>query len=211
MVPGVSTHRDLGNCGLSVSLTGPQAASPLQMLVPLMFIKRCYEKAAMPTYNLPTMIWLLLAGFMVTLTAGTLRIDAQAPPNGTTVYRCIDQNGIISFADAPCSKSVSHRLRIEHSLIQSVPISIEEQQRLYALEARLNGERSQKKSRRLAASKKRLAQDQVAALRCKQARLGLAQIRSRKKRGYPIGQSERIDSEHEALQGEIRTFCDNSP
>jgi len=142
------------------------------------------------------------AGLVAALSAG-----AQSPPNGTTVYRCIDLNGIVSFADSPCAKSVSHRLRIEHSLIQSVPISVEEQQRLYALEARLNGERSGKKSRKLASKKKRLAQAEAAAQRCKQARLGLSQIRSRKKRGYPIGQSERIDSEYQALQGEINSYC----
>ena len=134
-------------------------------------------------------------------------LNAQAPPNGTTVYRCIDLNGVVSFADAPCTKSVSHRLRIEHSLIQSVPISIEEQQRLYALEARLNGERSENRSKKLASAQKRLAQAKAAEIRCKQARMGLAQIRSRKKRGYPIGQSERIDNEHQALQGEIRSYC----
>jgi len=162
--------------------------------------------SGMKKYNVSAIVWLLLAGFIVALSAG-----AQAPPNGTTVYRCIDLNGVVSFADAPCTKSVSHRLRIEHSLIQSVPISIEEQQRLYALEARLNSQRSDKKSRKSASKKQRLAQAAASALRCKQARLGLTQIRLRKKRGYPIGQSERIDNEHEALQGEIKTHCNDRP
>jgi len=164
-----------------------------------------------PTYAalvLPHMLFFSPILLILGLSTLTLATDAQAPPNGTTVYRCIDLNGIVSFADAPCTRSVSHRLRIEHSLIQSVPISIEEQQRLYALEARLNSERSEKKSRELKSKRKRLAQTEVAAARCKQARLGLDQIRSRKKRGYPIGQSERIDNEHSALQGEIKTHCE---
>ena len=133
--------------------------------------------------------------------------SAQSPPNGTTIYRCIDLQGVVSFADAPCTQSVSHRLRIEHSMIQSVPISIEEQQRLRALEVRLNRERSTKEARAQAQQKLRIAEAGASTERCKQARLGLTQIRSRKRRGYPVSQSQRIDNEEQALHGQIASYC----
>ena len=136
--------------------------------------------------------------------------EAQTQPNGTTVYRCIDLNGVVRFADAPCKKSVSHRLRIEHSLIQSVPISVEEQQRLYALDDRLNRARGDTKRKSLASKKRRLAQSAIAEERCKQARQGLVQIRLRKRRGYPVSQSQRIDNEEIALRGEIDLYCNAS-
>lgn len=142
-------------------------------------------------------IWLLVADQAV----------AQAPPNGTTVYRCIDIQGVVSFADAPCNKSVSHRLRIEHSMIQSVPISVEEQQRLHALEARLNGERSRRRTKNGVVAQKRMAKSQIADERCKQAQRGLRQIKLRKRFGYPISQSKRIDNEELALKGEIKAYC----
>ncbi len=136
--------------------------------------------------------------------------EAQTPPNGTTVYRCIDINGVVRFADAPCKKSVSHRLRIEHSLIQSVPISVEEQQRLHALDDRLSKARGNAKKNSLAKKKRRLAQSAIAEERCKQANQGLAQIRLRKRRGYPVSQSQRIDNEEIALRGEIDLHCDTA-
>jgi hypothetical protein len=92
-------------------------------------------------------------------------------------------------------------------MIQSVPISVEEQQRLHALEARLDGERSRRRSKNSASAQKRMAQSDAAAQRCKQAQRGLRQIKLRKRFGYPISQSKRIDNEELALKGEIRAHC----
>lgn len=133
--------------------------------------------------------------------------NAQSPANGTTVYRCIDPSGVVSFADAPCKDSTSTRIRIEHSLVQSAPISMLEQQRLRALELRLHTHRAERKSDNLAEHKRRLAEAQAGEERCRQAERGLAEIRQRKRRGYPVSQSKRIDNEELALRGEISTYC----
>ena len=134
-------------------------------------------------------------------------LHAQSPANGTTVFRCIDISGVVSFADAPCKHSASTRLRIEHSLVQSAPISMAEQQRLRALEQRLNASRVQRRSINLAEHKRKLATAQAGEERCRQAKLGFAEIRARKRRGYPARQSKRIDNEEAALRGEISTWC----
>lgn len=140
-------------------------------------------------------------------TLGSTALYAEAQANGTTVFRCIDLNGVVSFADAPCKDSTSHRLRIEHSLIQSAPISMAEQQRLRALEERLNSTSRRRQGDRLKAAKMRTAEQNAGAERCKQATAGLRQIRLRKRRGYPVQQARRIDNEEAALQGEISSYC----
>jgi len=149
---------------------------------------------------------------LTSLLVATLLVSApdthgQAPPNGTTVFRCIDIDGVISFADKPCKHSSSTRLRIEHSLVQSAPISMAEQQRLRALEQRLTTSRVARRSNDTAERKRKLAAAQAGDERCKQARIGLEEIRGRKRRGYPLRQAERIDSEEIALRGEISTWC----
>ena len=157
------------------------------------------------------MVSLLIAGVIVTLATSTgltsVATKAQTSPNGTTVYRCIDLQGVVNFSDAPCKNSVSTRMRIEHSLIQSVPISIEEQQRLNALENRLGHQRLAQRARTTAEKKRRIAEASAGAERCKQAMLGMSQIRRRKRRGYPLDQSKRIDNEHQALTHEIESYC----
>ncbi len=132
---------------------------------------------------------------------------ASAPANGTTVFRCIDISGVVSFADAPCKHSASTRLRIEHSMIQSAPISMGEQQRLRALEQRLKTSRAARKSNNLSDHKHKLAAAQASKERCHQATLGLEEIRSRKRHGYPASQAQRIDNEEQALRNEISTYC----
>lgn len=132
---------------------------------------------------------------------------AEAPANGTTVFRCIDISGVVSFSDAPCKHSASTRLRIEHSMIQSAPISMGEQQRLRALEQRLQASRAARKSDNLSDHKRKLAAAQANDERCRQATLGIEEIRSRKRHGYPASQAKRIDNEEEALRNEISTYC----
>lgn len=156
---------------------------------------------------------LLIAGLLTTLATSTtftaIPTKAQTSPNGTTVYRCIDLQGIVNFSDAPCKNSVSKRMRIEHSLIQSVPISIDEQQRLNALESRLGNQRAAQRARTTAEKRRRHAEATAGAERCRQAQLGISQIRLRKRRGYPLDQSKRIDNEHRALTQEIESYCQN--
>lgn len=144
---------------------------------------------------------------VITLLLKAPPASAQGQPNGTTVFRCIDISGVISFADAPCKQSTSTRLRIEHSMVQSAPISMAEQQRLRALEQRLKTKRAARKSGDFAEHKRKLAETQAGAERCLQARRGLTEIRSRKRRGYPARQAERIDNEERALEGEISAWC----
>jgi len=135
------------------------------------------------------------------------RTHGKAPANGTTVFRCIDVNGVISFADTPCKHSRSRRLRIEHSLIQSAPISTAEQQRLRALEQRLKTDRVNQRTKTSAERKRQHAAAQRGAERCKQATAGLTEVRQRKRRGYPVSQAQRIDREETALRGEIKAWC----
>lgn len=152
---------------------------------------------------------LLVSALLISgLVLSTPTTNAEAQSNGTTVFRCIDINGVISFADAPCKHSRSKRLRIEHSLVQSAPISLAEQQRLHALELRLANNRAVRHSNSAVQHKRKLATQHAGKERCKQAKTGLEEIRSRKRRGYPVRQAARIDSEETALRGEIRTWCE---
>ncbi len=134
--------------------------------------------------------------------------QAQTPANGTTVFRCIDINGVIRFADTPCKSSRSTRLRVEHSLIQNAPLSIAEQRRLRALEQRLQTDRASQRTKASAERRRQHAAAQAGAKRCKQATAGLKEIRQRKRQGYPVSQARRIDSEETALRGEIKAWCD---
>ncbi len=133
---------------------------------------------------------------------------AQGPANGTTVFRCLGADGIINYADAPCRDSASKRLRIEHSMIQSVPLSVDDQQRLNALTERLKSHRDQATLRKLRQRSERIGRSNGNARRCRVARAGLAEVKLRKRRGYPVRQAQRIDAEEDALEDEISTTCD---
>ena len=152
-----------------------------------------------------TLLMALLGCAVATLAAAS---HAQAQTSGSTVFRCIDLNGVVSFSDTPCEHSSSKRLRIEHSLIQSSPISMAELQRLRALEDRLQSGRKRSQQRQELAHKHKLAERQASAERCREARLGLTEIRQRKRRGYPVSQAQRIDAEEQALKGELAEHCE---
>jgi hypothetical protein len=134
-------------------------------------------------------------------------VQAQGPANGTTVFRCLGTDGIINYADAPCRDSASKRLRIEHSLIQSVPLSVEDQQRLNALTERLKSNRDQASLRKLRQRSERIGRNNGNARRCRVARAGLAEVKLRKRRGYPVRQAQRIDAEQRTLEEEISATC----
>jgi|GEM_PF-3294166 len=132
---------------------------------------------------------------------------AQSPPNGTTVFRCIDPSGVVNFADAPCNHSASTRLRIQHSVVQSAPISMAEQQRLNALEQRLDTQAQTAKRRAAIEQKRRRLERQASTDRCQLVRETLADIRKRKRLGYPLSQAKRIDREEQLLDRERYRHC----
>ncbi|MEM7219683.1 MAG: DUF4124 domain-containing protein [Pseudomonadota bacterium] len=130
-----------------------------------------------------------------------------AAPAGANIYRCVDPQGVVNFADRPCPRSVSRQLYLEHSIVESVPLDIDERRRLQAINRRLATMQDRARVDALRKRNEQRAKQRAAVARCDAARRAQGELRDRKRRGYPLRHARRIAAEERTLRSDIDAYC----
>ena len=116
----------------------------------------------------------------------------------TTIFRCVGPDGHVEFRGMPCP--AGQRIVLEAG-VPSPPrgLSAEEQTALKALVGRLDAPAE----RGVEARRWRAEQRAQREGRCEAARRALAELRTKKRRGYPVTESRKLDAEEARLRKQL--------
>ena len=151
--------------------------------------------------------------FFVSLMAGGMlcgisqSINAETTHNPTIVFQCKDAQGESYFADTPCRDRPSQKLRIEHYSVFNTPIDSRSSARLEEIDNRLARERATRSANQQQNQRRRRLAKQQAKAVCEAARVGLDDLRERKKTGYSLREAGAIAAQESALRQQQEDFC----